>query len=43
LLKWNRDFPVTVYEKHRNLAIYEIQGNRNPFIDFPELADIIWP
>ena len=43
LLKWNQDFPVTVYEKHRNLAIYEIQGNRNPFIDFPELADVIWP
>lgn len=42
LLKWNRDFPVTIYEKHRNLAIYEIQGNRNPFIDFPNLADRIW-
>jgi deoxyribonuclease I len=41
LLKWHHQFPVTVYEQHRNKAIFEIQGNRNPFIDFPELAEII--
>lgn len=23
------------YERHRNLAIHEAQGNRNPFIDLP--------
>ncbi|WP_181347985.1 endonuclease I family protein [Thalassobacillus sp. CUG 92003] len=41
LLEWHRDFPPTVYEQHRNQAIYEIQGNRNPFIDFPEkMADL---
>ncbi|MBJ8193923.1 endonuclease, partial [Bacillus cereus] len=28
--------PVTLHEKHRNWAIYELQGNRNPLIDFPE-------
>ncbi|MFJ7753748.1 endonuclease I family protein [Peribacillus muralis] len=39
LLEWHRLFPVTTYEKHRNQAIQEIQGNRNPFIDFPELAE----
>lgn len=41
LLKWHREFPVSLYEKHRNRAIYELQGNRNPLIDFPECADMI--
>ena len=41
LLKWHQSFPVSIYEKHRNLAIHELQGNRNPFIDFPEIAEII--
>ncbi len=35
LLDWHQNFPPTLYEKHRNQAIYDIQGNRNPFIDFP--------
>ena len=26
----------------RNNAVYKIQGNRNPFIDFPTLPDYIW-
>lgn len=38
LLKWHKAYPVTQYEKHRNMAIYEKQGNRNPLIDFPEWA-----
>ncbi|MCJ7738217.1 MAG: endonuclease [Anaerolineae bacterium] len=38
LLDWHEHFPVTVYEKHRNKAIFEKQGNRNPLIDFPEIA-----
>ncbi|WAA12682.1 endonuclease I family protein [Fervidibacillus halotolerans] len=37
LVNWHDQFPVDLYEKHRNQAIYEIQGNRNPFIDFPNL------
>lgn len=41
LLKWHQSFPVSIYEKHRNLAIHELQGNRNPFIDFPEIAECI--
>lgn len=41
LLKWHQTFPVSIYEKHRNLAIHELQGNRNPFIDFPEIAESI--
>ncbi|AKG37055.1 endonuclease I family protein [Paenibacillus durus] len=39
LLEWHRRFPVSLYELHRNLAIFELQGNRNPFIDFPEEAE----
>jgi len=41
LLKWHKAYPVTQYEKHRNMAIFEKQGNRNPLIDFPEWADKI--
>lgn len=41
LIQWHHQFHVTLYEKHRNRAIYRIQGNRNPFIDFPELAERI--
>ncbi|CAI9394197.1 hypothetical protein BACSP_00737 [Bacillus sp. T2.9-1] len=39
LLEWHQKFPVSLYEKHRNLAIYDLQGNRNPYIDFPEFAE----
>ncbi len=39
LLDWHNRFPVTLYEKHRNQAIEELQGNRNPFIDYPGWAD----
>jgi hypothetical protein len=38
LLEWHREYPVTDYERHRNTSIQDSQGNRNPFIDFPELA-----
>ncbi|MBD2347189.1 endonuclease [Anabaena subtropica] len=41
LLKWHQDYPVNEHEKHRNMAIYKKQGNRNPLIDFPEWADKI--
>ncbi len=39
LLKWHREFPVTDYERHRNETIQDFQGNRNPYIDHPELAE----
>jgi deoxyribonuclease I len=39
LLQWHHRHPVTIYEQHRNTAIQELQGNRNPFIDFPDLAE----
>ena len=38
LLEWHEEYPVSDYERHRNETIQDVQGNRNPFIDFPELA-----
>ena len=43
LLAWHTLDPVDEYEIHRNNLIYNnYQENRNPFIDFPEWADIIF-
>ncbi|MBN2766353.1 MAG: endonuclease [Paludibacteraceae bacterium] len=42
LLKWHRQDPVSAKELARIEAVYNIQGNRNPFIDYPELAEYIW-
>jgi endonuclease I len=41
LLQWHEHDPVSPYERHRNMAIHEKQGNRNPLIDFPEWASVI--
>ena len=41
-LKWHRQDPVSQKETDRNNAIYAHQKNRNPFIDYPELAEYIW-
>ena len=42
LMEWTRLDPVSEKEIKRNEAIFLIQGNRNPFIDHPELAEHIW-
>lgn len=42
LLKWCVMDPVSDKERNRNEALYKVQGNRNPFIDFPMLAEYIW-
>ncbi len=42
LLEWNNEDPVSQKEIDRNNAIYNIQGNRNPFIDHPEYVCMIW-
>ena len=43
LLDWNKNDPVDTYELHRNNLLYgNFTNNRNPFIDFPEWADLIW-
>ena len=41
-LKWNKEDPVSDFEKQRNNVIYDVQGNRNPFIDNPYLVTITW-
>jgi endonuclease G len=43
LVAWHEEEPVTEWERHRNAAIAERQGNRNPFIDHPELARRLEP
>lgn len=42
LLKWHRQDPVSQKEVERNNGIQMTQGNRNPFIDYPYLAEYIW-
>ena len=42
LLQWNVTDPKDDFEMHRNNYIYTWQVNRNPFIDYPNLADYIW-
>lgn len=42
LLQWSKQDPVDEIEKDRNEAVYAIQGNRNPFVDFPNLCEYIW-
>ncbi|NLP57181.1 endonuclease [Lutibacter sp. B1] len=41
-LNWNVEDPVSTFEANRNEVLYGIQGNRNPFIDNPYLATLIW-
>lgn len=42
MLHWSTIDPVSPKEVSRNNALYGIQHNRNPFIDHPEYASLIW-
>ncbi|HLA55185.1 MAG TPA: endonuclease [Flavobacterium sp.] len=42
LYNWHLADPVSAKEIARNNAVYNIQGNRNPFIDHPEYVTSIW-
>ena len=42
LLRWSDEDPVSQKEIDRNNAVYGYQNNRNPFIDHPEYARMIW-
>ena len=41
-LEWNEQDPVSEFEINRNNVIASYQNNRNPFIDNPYLATLIW-
>lgn len=42
LLKWAKNDPVSEKEINRNNAVYSIQHNRNPYIDYPGLEQYVW-
>ncbi|MCU0472560.1 MAG: endonuclease [Bacteroidales bacterium] len=42
LMEWDIADPISTKETDRNNAVYSIQGNRNPFIDNPAYAALIW-
>ena len=41
-LKWNATYTVTPREIYRNNIVQGLQGNRNPFIDHPSYAKLIY-
>ena len=41
-IRWHNQDPVSPKETDRNHAVDSLQGNRNPFIDYPELVDMIF-
>lgn len=43
LLQWHKEDTVDAWERRRNdIIYYSYQNNRNPFIDHPEYAELIW-
>lgn len=42
LLRWAEEDPVSQKEIDRNNAVYEIQNNRNPYVDYPGLEQYVW-
>jgi endonuclease I len=39
MLNWNAAFKPSSDEQARNDAVFALQGNRNPYVDFPAWAD----
>ncbi len=41
-IQWAKQDKVDQIEIDRNEAVYGIQGNRNPYVDFPNLMEYVW-
>ncbi len=41
-IQWAAADPVDEIESKRNDAVCKIQGNRNPYVDFPNLMHYVW-
>lgn len=39
--KWHIDDPVSEIEIEKNNMVFDVQGNRNPFVDHPEWVNLI--
>lgn len=42
LVRWSQAYPVSAQERDRHAVITRWQGNRNPFVDRPDLVGRIW-
>lgn len=42
LISWHNQDSISDFERNRNEVIFDLQGNRNPFIDHPNLVNHIW-
>jgi len=42
MMRWSKQDPVDAVEIARNNAVYEVQGNRNPYVDYPGLEEYTW-
>lgn len=42
LKQWHQQDPISIKETLRQEEVFKIQGNRNPFIDYPDLVNYIW-
>ena len=42
MLAWHRADPVSEIERTRNNEVEKIQGNRNPYVDYPQLVEHVW-
>lgn len=41
LKQWHDQFPPNTFEIGRNQGIFQLQNNRNPYVDYPQFADRI--
>ncbi len=43
LIRWHEQDPVDDRERRRNERVWQVQGNRNPFVDHPEFVREVFP